>query len=154
VTNRVHIDAPAGVIDIEGEKDFVEGLLTKLFPLVEKAGFGSRPTPAVADANGEVNAEGDDGVPEDGSKNDKPRVKRKRGTTPKGHSCADRMLGLKEDGFFKTKRSASEIVTGLGEKGYTHKANQVAAAGGSLFERGLLQRTKEGSGFKYFWDRN
>ena len=154
MTNRVHIDAPAGVIDIEGEKDFVEGLLTKLFPLVEAAGFGSRPTPNVMDTNGELDAEVDSGASEDGGKSEKPRLKRKRGSTPKGHSCADRMIVLKEDGFFKTKRSASEIVTGLGEKGYTHKANQVAAAGGSLFDRGLLQRTKEGSGFKYFWDRD
>ncbi|MCV3736372.1 hypothetical protein OCK02_09160 [Rhizobium sp. TRM96647] len=43
MTNRVHIDAPAGVIEIEGEKDFVEGLLAKLFPLIEEVGFGSRP---------------------------------------------------------------------------------------------------------------
>ncbi|WP_149587440.1 hypothetical protein [Tabrizicola flagellatus] len=43
LTNRVHIDAPAGVIEIEGEKDFVEGLLGRLFPLIEEAGFGSRP---------------------------------------------------------------------------------------------------------------
>lgn len=153
MTNRVHIDAPAGVIDIEGEKDFVEGLLAKLFPLVENAGFGSRPASAAIDVGKEPDVESDDSTTENGGKSDKPRVKRKRGATPKGHSCADRMLALKEDGFFKTKRSTSEIVAGLGEKGYTHKTNQVAASAGSLFERGLIQRTKEGSGFKYFWDR-
>jgi len=41
--NRIHIDAPAGIIDLEGEKDYVEGLPAKLFPLIEEAGFGSRP---------------------------------------------------------------------------------------------------------------
>ena len=40
MTNRVHIDAPAGVVEIEGEKEFVEGLLAKLFPLLEEAALG------------------------------------------------------------------------------------------------------------------
>jgi hypothetical protein len=155
VTNRVHIDAPAGVIDIEGEKDFVEGMLAKLFPLVEEAGFGSRPSQGrddqVADADGEV----EDGAPEDAAKTEKLKVKRKRTVAPKGHSCADRMTALRDEGFFKAQRGTGEIVTGLAAKGYTHKSNQVSAASEALFKRGALQRTKDGSGpFKYFWDRD
>ncbi|MDB5430302.1 MAG: hypothetical protein JWP35_1418 [Caulobacter sp.] len=154
MTNRVHIDAPAGVIDIEGEKDFVEGLLAKLFPLIEEAGFGSRPTQRGEPEASDAASEGEDGVSDDAGKEDKARSKRKRGATPKGHSCADRMIALRDEGFFKTQRSAGEIVTGLAGKGFTHKSNQVSAAGESLFGRGLLQRTKDGSGpFKYFWDR-
>mgnify|MGYP001105887769 CR=1 FL=1 len=34
MTNRIHIDAPAGIVDLEGEKEFVEGMLSKLFPLI------------------------------------------------------------------------------------------------------------------------
>lgn len=156
MTNRVHIDAPAGVVEIEGEKDFVEGLLAKLFPLLEDAGFGSRPPQnnnAQAVQN-ETNDNGDDELAAENDSGTKSKPKRKRNVAPKGHSCADRMLALKEEGFFKTKRGGSEILTGLAEKGFTHKQNQVAAAGESLFKRGLLQRTKDGSGpFKYFWDR-
>lgn len=156
LTNRVHIDAPAGIIDIEGEKEFVEGLLSKLFPLIEEAGFGSKPQRATdplpneddADAGQEVEAA------DDAAKNVKPKAKRKRSVAPKGHTCADRIIALKDDGFFKTKRSAGDIVTGLAEKGFTHQSNQVSAAGESPFKRGMLQRTKEGTGpFKYFWDR-
>ncbi|WP_404714065.1 hypothetical protein [Sphingomonas sp. MMS24-J13] len=157
MTNRVHIDAPAGVVEIEGEKDFVEGLLAKLFPLLEEAGFGSRP-PAAKEApelSNEATNTQDSGAVEDGGAPDKAKFKRKRNVAPKGHTCADRIIALKEEGFFKTKRTGGDIVAGLSAKGYTHKSNQVAAAGESLFKRSLLQRTKEGSGpFKYYWDRD
>jgi hypothetical protein len=156
VTNRVHIDALGGVVEIEGEKDFVEGLLTKVFPLREKAGFGSRPLKAgEAQPNDDnLNKANEEDIADDVGNSGKPKLKRKRSVAPKGHSCADRMILLKDEGFFKAKRTSGEIVAGLAEKGFTHKSNQVAAAGESLFNRGLLQRTKDGSGpFKYFWDR-
>jgi len=157
MTNRVHIDAPAGVVEIEGEKDFVEGLLAKLFPLLEEAGFGSRLARNEESAPRQSDIEGaaDEEIIEENSGNGKARVKRKRSIAPKGHSCADRMLALKGEGFFKEKRGTGEIVTGLAAKGFTHKANQVAAAGESLFKRNLLQRTKDGNGpFQYYWDRD
>lgn len=157
MTNRVHIDAPAGVVEIEGEKDFVEGLLAKLFPLLEEAGFGSKAArtedtaPRQSDAD---NGDGGEEITEDNG-GGKSKVKRKRSVAPKGHSCADRILALKSEGFFKEKRGIGEIVTGLAGKGFTHKANQVAAAGESLFKRNLIQRTKDGNGpFQYYWDRD
>jgi hypothetical protein len=156
MTNKVHIDAPAGVVEIEGEKDFVEGLLAKLFPLLEEAGFGSRPPHDGRVQTSQMETDGglDDETAEENSSSGKTKVRRKRSVAPKGHSCADRMLALKEEGFFKIKRSGGEIVAGLAEKGFTHKPNQVAAAGESLFKRNLLQRTKDGNGpFKYYWDR-
>lgn len=156
MTNRVHIDAPAGVIEIEGEKEFVEGLLGKLFPLLEEAGFGSgkvlkKETPIQSN---ECDSDDEEVAAEDNATG-KPKIKRKRSVAPKGHSCADRMLALKEEGFFKDMRGTGDIVKGLASKGFTHKVNQVAAAGESLFKRGLLQRTKDGNGpFQYFWDRD
>jgi hypothetical protein len=156
MTNRVHIDAPAGVVEIEGEKDFVEGLLAKLFPLLEEAGFGSRATRNEEARAGQPNTDGgvDEEIAEEAS-GERPKAKRKRTVAPKGHSCADRILALKGEGFFKEKRGTGEIVTGLAAKGFTHKPNQVTAAGESLFKRNLLQRTKDGSGpFQYYWDRD
>lgn len=151
MTNRVHIDAPAGIIDIEGEKDFVEGLLAKLFPLVEQAGFGSRPAVGNLAQGGEVNEppQFEEVLPE---QNNKAKSKRRKGAAPpKGQSCAARILTLKEEGFFKSHRDTSDIVEGLRGKGWTHKANQVGAALTNMFERGDLQRTKEGnSSWKYF----
>jgi len=101
MTNRVHIDAPAGVVEIEGEKEFVEGLLAKVFPLLEAAGFGSRPPTndgATGDQSNDL-AQGDQPLAD---QNGKGKTKKRRGTTPpKGQSCADRILTLKQEGFFK-----------------------------------------------------
>lgn len=153
MTNRVHIDAPAGIIDIEGEKEFVEGLLAKLFPLIEEVGFGSHPQDR-SGGGGQDNSKEDDGD-ESVDDTDKPKAKRRKATNPpKGHSCGDRILALKADGFFKEHRGGVDIVAGLKARGWTHKSNQVGAAAGQLFDRGELQRTKDGNGpWKYFWDR-
>jgi hypothetical protein len=155
ITNRVHIDAPAGIIDIEGERDFVEGLLSRLYPLIEQIGFGSAPS---SDGESQVveNHASSSNMETSTEDQQKPKIKRRRGSTPpKGQSCADRILALKADNFFKQHRVGSDIVAGLKEKGWTHKSNQIAAAAGKLFERGLLQRTKEGNGsFRYYWDRD
>lgn len=157
MTNRVHIDAPSGVIDLEGEKEFVEGMLARLFPLIESAGFGSRSPSQTIDrvADDAAPASEDDDTAEGDSKTTKSKAKRKRNVAPKGHTCADRIISLKEDGFFKSKRGLSDIINGLSQKGFTHQSNQVSAAGESLFKRGLLQRTKDGKGpFMYYWDRD
>lgn len=154
MTNRVHIDAPAGIIDIEGEKEFVEGLLAKLFPLVEGAGFGSRSPNSYAASVAEVQdpSQPEEGASEQGTKS-KSR-KRRVNAPPKGQSCADRILTLKGEDFFKDHRTTAEIVEGLKAKGWTHTGSQVGAALTNMFARGDIQRTKEGNGtWKYFWDR-
>lgn len=153
LTNRVHIDAPAGVIDIEGEKDFVEGLLAKLFPLIEEAGFGSRPQGISAEeANG--NDLPSDDVPPSENGRSKGRTRNAPKRPPAGHSCAERTLSLKAEGFFKTKRSTAEIVAKLAEKAQNHNVSQVSAAAGQLVKRGSLQRMKDGNSWLYFWDRD
>lgn len=153
MTNRVHIDAPAGVVEIEGEKDFVEGLLAKLFPLLEEAGFGSRPPNGASVSEIEETVDTEDVVPEQPEKS--KAKKRTANKPPKGHSCADRIISLKNDKFFKDHRSAGDIVEGLKNKGWTHSANQVGAALTNMFGRQEIQRTKEGNGtWKYFWDRD
>ena len=155
MTNRVRIDAPAGVVEIEGEKDFVEGLLAKLFPLIEEAGFGSRPPSAGSGAAPEpdVTPSIEEVAEEDGVK--AKTKKRRVNTPPKGHSCAARILTLKNEKFFKNHRTTSEIVEGLKGKGWTHTGSQVGASLTNMFTRQEIQRTKEGSGpWKYFWDRD
>jgi len=88
--------------------------------------------------------------------NPKPKVRRKKGSAPpKGQSCADRVLILRGEKFFKSHRSSAEIVDGLAAKGWTHNNNQVGAALSSMFRRGDIQRTKESGGaWKYYWDRD
>ncbi|TIT01463.1 hypothetical protein [Mesorhizobium sp.] len=155
MANRVHIDAPAGVIEIEGEREFVEGALAKFLPLVEQAGFGSRPRSQAAsqEADDELPADGDTGPADDAGK---PKIKRKRGSPPpKGQSCGDRIRTLKADGFFKEHHGLQEIIAGLKAKGWTHNTNQVSAAADRLFKRNLIQRAKEGNGpWTFYWDRD
>jgi hypothetical protein len=155
LTNRAHIDAPAGVIDIEGEKDFVEGLLAKLFPLIEEGGFGSRSLPKNTGNELDSDSDAEIGQTDEGDvKSTKIKPKRKRNVAPKGHTCPDRIQALKEEGFFKTKKGIPDIIAGLAAKGYTHTSNQVSAAGESMFRRQAIQRSKEGKGpWMYFWDR-
>lgn len=146
--NRVMIDAAAGIFEVEGEAGFVETQLDKLLPLVTSGGF------VKADAGRTLKA-AEEGTPDTTGKTNSSK-KAKRGTgsrPPKGHSCADRLKALRDDGFFKEQKTPSQMVEGLAEKGWTHTSNQVSAAAGQMFNRGDIQRTKSGNGFAYFWDR-
>ena len=124
-----------------------------MFPLIEEAGFGSKPVDknTFEDA-AEVMPIGA-GELEEGIK---VKGKKRRGTAPpKGQSCAARILSLKDEDFFKGHRSVADIVEGLKNKGWTHKSNQVGASLTQMFGRGDIQRTKEGNGaWKYYWDRS
>jgi hypothetical protein len=155
MANRIHIDTPSGVVEIEGEKDFVEGMLSKLFPLIEKVGFGSGAHQAGDSAASDL-AKSDLDSESEGQNSEKGRAKRRRvASTPKGQSCADRILSLKSEGFFKSHRTSKEILEGLKSKGWTHKPNQIAASTLDLFRRSEIQRTKTGNGpWMFYWDRN
>lgn len=153
MTNRVHIDGPAGVIDIEGEKDFVEGLLARLFPLIEEAGFGSRPQRSELAPLVELDVVADEATTADNGKG-KTRTRRVSKKPPPGHSCAERILTLKADGFFGQRRTTADIVSKLAEKAQTHNVSQVSAAAGQMVRRGTLQRIKDGSAWQYYWDRD
>lgn len=148
--NRVKIDAASGIFELEGEADFVQTQLDKLLPLVTAGGFVKKAVQAEI-MNGSITPPPQEDT--SNGANTVRRAKRRSSTPPKGHSCADRMLALRQDGFFKEQKTPSQIVEGLGAKGWTHTSNQVSAAGGQMFKRGDIQRTKAGNGFAYYWDR-
>jgi len=153
MSNRVHINAPAGIIDIEGEKEFVEGLLGKLFPLFEGVGFGSRP---VSDGSTSVTEDaGDASVgPELSANSPRPKAKTKTSRAPKGQNCATRILRLRDNDFFKSKRSIADIVSGLENIGFTHVARTVSANANTMVKGNKIQRTKVGGHWAYYWDRD
>lgn len=149
---KVRIDAPHGVVEIEGDAEFVASFYEKLAPLVDRAHFGTAvraedaPTSPVEKGNleDELEASG------------QAKGKKKRRTVqrpPTGASCRDRILTLKADGFFSEKRSGADIVAGLAKKGFTHANNQVGAALTTMFGKGEIQRTSDGGSWAYFWDR-
>lgn len=148
MTCRVKIDAPAGIIELEGDADFVGSFFEKLVPIIEKAKFGH-----AADVAG---AEQPEAQETDGRETEERPKRKKRAVRqpPAGASCRDRINALKTDGFFKEKRTPSDIVEGLGKKGWTHNTSQVGAALTHMFNRGEIQRTKEAGTFNYFWDRD
>ena len=154
MTNRIFLDAPTGVVELEGEQEFVKEQFERLLPLIEACGFGAGAD--VADQNDDTGtvAESPPEEQKDTVKATGKRSRRGGARPPRGQSCPDRIMTLRTDGFFKGKRTISQIVDGLSEKGWTHTTNQVAAAGTTMFNRGDLQRTKTGKTFEYFWDRD
>lgn len=147
---KVRIDAPHGIVEIEGDAEFVAAFYEKLAPLVDKAHFGiAVPVEQSAVHNGD---DGQAEVDDDVAKVTKKR--KKRANPPPGASCRERILMLKGEGFFKAKKSPTEIVSGLEMKGWTHTVNQVGAALTPMFNKGEIQRTKEGANWVYFWDRD
>jgi hypothetical protein len=151
---RVRIDAPSGIVELDGDRDFVSAYLDKLLPLIQEAGLGRRGHSTAPAVIQEETA----GIAHSEAQNGSETGKKKRRVTkpaPAGQSCRDRINVLKNDDFFKEHRTPTEIVTGLSKKGWTHNVNQVSAAIGQMFEKGELQRTKNdnSAGFAYFWDR-
>jgi hypothetical protein len=152
VSCKVRIDAPHGIVEIEGDAEFVASFYEKLAPLVDRAHFGT--AVRADDAPAPL---GEHGHLEDEVENSNPtKVKKKRRVSqrpPTGSSCRDRILGLKTDGYFKEKRGGTDIVAGLEKKGFTHTVNQVGASLTGMFNKGEIQRTKDGANWVYYWDR-
>lgn len=149
---KVRIDAPHGIVEIEGDADFVASFYEKLAPLVDRAHFGTAVRIEEQTASNEIEL-----TNEEGDLQDSGKVKRKKRAAqrpPSGQSCRDRILKLKEESFFSNKRSASDIVAGLAKNGFTHNVSQVSAALTTMFKNGEIQRTKDGGGnWQFYWDR-
>ena len=114
--NRIMIDAPTGLIEIEGEKDFVEAQFDKILPLIEGCGFGQSVKPSEDDTSQASPNSKEVAPPVASDANGGKKTKRAIDRPPKGHSCADRILELRKDGFFKDQKTPAQIVEGLGKK--------------------------------------
>ena len=151
MTNRILIDKRAGILELEGDKTLVEQQLEKLLPLIGSPGFGTAPRderdPGSADDTAPCGSD-------EGSTTNKRTRRGGANRPPKGQSCADRMMVLREDGYFNEHRTTGQIVSELAAKGWTHNTKQVSAAGVRMFKRNDIQRTKSGTRFKYYWDRD
>jgi hypothetical protein len=153
VSCKVRIDAPHGIVEIEGDAEFVASFYEKLAPLVDRAHFGTAVRVDVS-----LSPSGENGHLEDEVETGSPaKVKKKRRVAqrpPTGSSCRDRILRLKADGFFKEKRGGTDIVAGLEKKGFSHTVSQVGASLTVMFKKGEIQRTKDGANWVYYWDRD
>ena len=126
MTSRLKIDVTSGVLEVEGEEEFV----LKLYEDAKEAGLlALRPSRLDAWTSEESVQDS----------------KTKRG----GPSCAERILELVSGGFFDKPKSASEIKGGLEQNGHSYAANQVGAALTNLYQRGSLRRLKPGKEWVY-----
>jgi hypothetical protein len=156
-TVRVKIDAPAGLVELEGDRETVREYLDKLLPLIESAGFGtvSRSENGIGGEPSDPAEAEQSAAAANGAAAAPPKKKRRVAKRPPaGSSCRERILILRRDGFFKEHRSSNDIVVGLGKKGWTHTSNQVGASLSTMFSNAEIQRTKEGGSFTYYWDRH
>lgn len=153
--NRICINAPAGIIEIEGDAEFIEHHFDRLMSLVESAPFGihlSRHQSAGATAFS------DPGVSQQtASVSSKPEVMTQKQKRPsrkrpsKNQTVTARVVDLRKEGFFKTPRAINEVYDELQNKrGFNCARNQITAALKNLYDRGVLSRKKENKQFVYY----
>jgi hypothetical protein len=133
---KFHVNLKEGVIDIEGEKDFVEQVYKDFKPELLKF-VGLPKTGAVT-------------APDGAKPEDKPSPKAKpSGSKKNGPSCASRILAIKTEKFFEAPRALKEISDKLEEKGTIYNSNQVSAALTNLIKRTELRRVKKDGSWVY-----
>lgn len=127
---KLHINAQLGIIEVEGEQQFVEQVYEDY-----KKNLLQKLIDAPAHQNDEK---------KDNASKSKGVIKRKSGP-----SCADRILTVQAEGFFKTLRTAGQIKEKLAEKGTHYESKHVAAALSHLTKRGTIRRLKKDGGWQY-----
>jgi hypothetical protein len=142
VSARLSINFAAGTIEADGSEQFVNSIYTDLKDLVvsrySQVKIGTVPdSPA-------VNLE-EISTDDTAEKIRKPRRKLKVA----GPSCASRILVLKDEGFFGTLRSATEVGEKLREKGTAYEAKHIAASLLDLVKRGQVRRVSQSGNWAY-----
>ncbi len=132
---KATINVKDGTIQLEGPKEFVEKYLDLFSPMIKGVSLTKQEIPQKKD---EI------------SENEPGEIKRKRNVGARsGPSCAERILGLKDENFFTQPRSSTEVRDQLKLKGWTYETKNVAASLLNLNKAGRLRRVQEGSKFNY-----
>jgi hypothetical protein len=134
MTVKLHINALQGLFDIEGPEDFVE----RIYRDAKDSGLFS--TPQFKETM-EKSAEANPDI--DVASQSTDQKKRKR-TSPKktGPACTERIIEMRQAGFFDQLKKASDVKDGLEKNGHSYAGNQVGAALTSLYRSGQLRRSK------------
>jgi hypothetical protein len=135
MTAKLHINVQQGIIEVEGEPEFVEQIykdykaeLQKLLVAASRDTAGEEEKPPAPRR----------------TKSPKSPSRAKKGT-----GCAERILALKGEHYFKTLRNSTEVREKLGEKGTTYAPNLVSASLNILIKRGELRRVKQDGVWHY-----
>jgi hypothetical protein len=143
MNTRLTINLATGVVEAEGDAEFVKGIYSDLRETFLKRASSapvSSPAPAMERAD-KPDDEGD-------SANSGGKKPRRRGKAS-GPSCASRITALKDEGYFSELRSAGDVGAKLREKGTAYEGKHVAAALIDLVKRGSLRRVTEGGSWSY-----
>jgi hypothetical protein len=144
MSTRLTVNLSTGVIEAEGELEFVQGIYDDLRDVILKksAALPSAPSAASPVASNEA----EEGEESSGMKVRKPP--RRRGKIS-GPSCASRIVALKDEEYFSELRSAGDVGAKLREKGTAYEAKHVAASLIDLVKRGALRRVQDGGSWSY-----
>jgi len=142
---KLLINYRENIVEAAGSEEFVRFIYEDFKGRIATQPPNSRPSKDITE---------DDAETENGNAHRVVKKRRKAANQPQGASCRARILQLRQEKFFASQRSPTDIVVGLKAKGWTHTQNQVGAALTQMFSKGELQRTGASDGnFKYFWDR-
>lgn len=138
---KLHINASQGLLDIEGDVSFVE----RIYHDAKASGLFK-----VLEARHHAAQSSENIVTEDPPSTHADQKKKKR-TAPKknGPACTERIVELREAGFFDQMKKAGEVKDGLAKNGHSYAANQVGAALTALYKSGALRRSKIDSVWQY-----
>ena len=134
---RLSVDLQNGLIEIEGELEFVERIYDEMRPFLLGRLEISPSAKPVKNGSGRNK--------DNPSKEQKSPRRRKSA----GPSCASRIKELQDDGFFALPRVVGEVKEKLSEKGATYENKHVAAALTQLTQSSVLRRFKEEKTWHY-----
>lgn len=144
MNTRLTVNLATGVVEAEGDLQFVQGIYNDLRETILKRSAtlpnaDSVVPPAVS------------GGEEEGTEGNgfKPRNPPRRRSKASGPSCASRIQTLKDEGYFSELRSAGDVGAKLREKGTAYEGKHVAASLIDLVKRGALRRVSESGVWSY-----
>lgn len=143
---KLHINLSQGLIDVEGDPALVEKIYDDLKDVLsQRLASAVLPPEETPSAKETRNADEASDVASDAEPKRKTRSRVKR----TGPSCAERIRGLKADGFFNELRDTKEVKSALSEKGHNYETKNVSASLGSMTKAGELRRIKKENIWKY-----
>jgi hypothetical protein len=133
---RFRIKTPTGEVEVVGSTDFVERRWADVQVALNR--IGDRPAISVPEIEGPA--------PKNEQIESEGTSRRATSRNRSGPSCASRISGLKDSGFFSAGRKASEVVQKLTELATPYEPKHVAAALNHLTKTGRLRRMKATEG--------
>lgn len=143
MNTRLTINLATGIIEAEGDAEFVRGIYSDLRDTILKRASVApmRSVDPPVDRSDKPDDEGE-------SAGSAGRKARRRGKAS-GPSCASRIVGLKDEGYFSELRSAGDVGAKLREKGTAYEGKHVAASLIDLVKRGALRRVSQAGSWSY-----